>query len=167
LIEAGYTSAQHLAIEGGSNGGLLMGVELTQHPAMFKAVVSHVGIYDMLRVELTNNGAFNITEFGTVKDPEQFKALYDYSPYHHVKDGGFYPATLFLTGANDPRVDPWHSRKMVARLQTANAAKTPILLRTNESGHGIGTSLDERISELADVYAFLFDTLGLKYVPKR
>jgi prolyl oligopeptidase len=163
LVDQGYTSPKKLAIEGGSNGGLLMGAELVQHPEMWKAVVSHVGIYDMLRVELTNNGAFNVTEFGTVKDPDQFKALYAYSPYHHVNNGTSYPATLFLTGANDPRVDPWHSRKMVARLQAANAGKTPILLRTNESGHGIGTSLDERISQLVDVYGFLFDALGVKY----
>ena len=76
---------------GGSNGGLLMGAALTQHPELFRAVVSHVGIYDMLRVELSPNGAFNVTEFGTVKDAEQFKALYAYSPYHHVKDGDGVP----------------------------------------------------------------------------
>ena len=100
---------------GGSNGGLLMGAVLTQHPELARAVVSAVGIYDMLRVELDPNGAFNTTEFGTVKDPEQFKALYAYSPYHHVTKGTAYPAVLMLTGANDGRVNPMHSRKMHRR----------------------------------------------------
>ena len=115
---------------GGSNGGLLMGATLVQHPDLCQAVVSSVGIYDMLRVELSSNGAFNVTEYGTVKDPEQFKALYAYSPYHHVKDGVKYPAILFLTGANDPRVDPWQSRKMTARLQAADPDML-VLLRTS------------------------------------
>ena len=95
LIDRKYTSPAHLAAMGGSNGGLLMGAALTQRPDLFRAVVSYVGIYDMLRVELDPNGAFNVTEFGTVKDPDQFKALYAYSPYHHVKDGTAYPAILF------------------------------------------------------------------------
>ena len=95
-----------------------------------RAVVSSVGIYDMLRVELAPNGAFNVTEFGTVKDPEQFKALYAYSPYHHVVDGTKYPAILMMTGANDGRVAPYHSRKMIARLEEANKSDKPILLRT-------------------------------------
>ena len=164
LTAEGYADKEHLAILGGSNGGLLMGAELTQHPASWKAVVSAVGIYDMLRVEGTPNGAFNVTEFGTVKDPEQFKALYAYSPYHHVVDGQAYAATLFLTGANDPRVDPWHSRKMVARLQAANSAKTPILLRTSSSsGHGMGSSLDEIIAERVDMYGFIMALMGIDY----
>src|SRR5262249_21357116 len=106
LVAAGYTRPDRLAIEGGSNGGLLMGAAFTQRPELFRAVVSHVGIYDMLRVELSPNGIFNVTEYGTVKDPALFQALYAYSPYHHVRDGTRYPAILFLTGANDPRVDP-------------------------------------------------------------
>jgi prolyl oligopeptidase len=166
LIKSGHTRPEKLAILGGSNGGLLMGAALTQHPELFGAVISQVGIYDMLRVELTNNGAFNVTEFGTVKDPEQFKALYAYSPYHHVVDGTSYPATLFMTGANDPRVDPWHSRKMIARLQAASSSKKPILLRTDDAGHGIGTSLDVRIGQIADLYAFAFQALDAKYDPK-
>ncbi len=120
VIERGYTSPEHLAIMGGSNGGLLMGATLTQHPELVKAVVSMVGIYDMLRVERSPNGAFNIPEFGTVENADQFQALYAYSPYHHVTDGNSYPAILMLTGANDPRVDPMQSRKMTARLQAAN-----------------------------------------------
>jgi prolyl oligopeptidase len=163
LVQQGYTSRDHLAIMGGSNGGLLMGAVYTQHPDKFRVCVSYVGIYDMLRVELSPNGLFNVTEFGSVKDPEQFKALYAYSPYHHVVDGTAYPPVLFLTGANDPRVEPWHSRKMTARLQAADPAGT-ILLRTSaNSGHGIGTSLNERIEEDVDVYSFLFDELGVPF----
>ena len=160
LIKAKYTSPEKLAIEGGSNGGLLMGAALTQRPELFHAVVSHVGIYDMLRVETFPNGAFNVTEFGTVKETDQFKALYAYSPYHHVKDGTDYPAVLFLTGDNDGRVDPMNSRKMTARLQAATHSGRPIFLRTSSgSGHGIGTALNERIEQDADVFAFLLDQL--------
>jgi prolyl oligopeptidase len=163
LIGNHYTSPQHLAIQGASNGGLLMGAALTQRPDLFRAVVAQVGIYDMLRVELDPNGAFNTTEFGTVKDLDQFKALYAYSPYHHVMDGTKYPAVLLTSGDNDGRVNPWQSRKMAARLQEANKSDHPILLRTTSTaGHGIGTSLDERIDEEADVWAFLFDQLGMQ-----
>jgi prolyl oligopeptidase len=162
LIKAKYTRPEKLAIQGGSNGGLLMGAMITQHPDLMRAVVSQVGIYDMLRVEFAPNGAFNVTEFGTVKDPEQFKALYAYSPYHHVVDGTKYPSILMMTGANDGRVAPYHSRKMVARLDEANKSENPILLRTSSSaGHGIGTALSERIKQLADIYAFLFAQLGM------
>src|ERR1700737_4862654 len=96
----------------------------------------------MLRGELAPNGAFNVTEFGTVKDPEQFKALYAYSPYHHVVDGAKYPSILMMTGANDGRVAPYHSRKMIARLDAANKSNNPILLRpSTSSGHEFGTAL--------------------------
>ena len=162
LIKEQYTRPETLAIQGGSNGGLLMGAMITQHPDLMRAVVSQVGIYDMLRVELAPNGAFNVTEFGTVNNPEQFKALYAYSPYHHVVDGTKYPSILMMTGANDGRVAPYHSRKMVARLDEANKSENPILLRTSSSaGHGVGTALNERIKQLADVYAFLFAQLGM------
>jgi prolyl oligopeptidase len=162
LIKEKYTRPEKLAIQGGSNGGLLMGAMITQHPDLMRAVVSLVGIYDMLRVELAPNGAFNVTEFGTVKDPEQFKALYAYSPYHHVIDGTKYPSILMMTGANDGRVAPFHSRKMSARLGEASKSDNPILLRTSSSaGHGIGTALSERIKQSADIYAFLFAQLGM------
>ena len=162
LIKQKWTNPQKLALQGGSNGGLLMGALITQHPELMRAVVSSVGIYDMLRVELAPNGAFNVTEFGTVKDPEQFKALYAYSPYHHVVDGTKYPAILMMTGANDGRVAPYHSRKMIARLEEANKSDKPILLRTSSSaGHGIGTALSERIKQLSDMYSFLFAQLGM------
>jgi prolyl oligopeptidase len=165
LVDKKYTQPKKLAIQGGSNGGLLMGAAVTQHPEMYGAVVARVGIYDMLRVELTPNGQFNTTEYGTVKDPEQFKALYAYSPYHHVKDGTKYPPVLFTSGANDPRVDPFHSRKMVARMQEATGGKGRILLRAAGGGHGSGTPLMERIEEEVDVYSFLFNELGMKYRP--
>lgn len=163
LIEKKYTAPSRLAIEGGSNGGLLMGAALTEHPELFRAVVSYAGWYDMLRVELSPNGAFNVPELGTVKDPEQFKALYAYSPYHHVRDDTAYPAVLFITGDNDGRVDPMHSRKMAARLQAATNSQLPILLRTSsDTGHGAGSSLGARIAQESDVFAFLFDQLKMK-----
>jgi len=166
LIKKKYTRPEKLAIQGGSNGGLLMGAMITQHPDLVRSVVSTVGIYDMLRVELAPNGAFNVTEFGTVKNPEQFKALYAYSPYHHVVDGTNYPSILMMTGANDGRVAPYHSRKMTARLEEANKSDNPILLRTSSSaGHGIGTALSERIKQLADIYAFLFAQLDMSANP--
>src|SRR6266513_5498627 len=162
LTNEKYTRPEKLAIQGGSNGGLMMGAMITQHPDLVRAVVSSVGIYYMLRVELAPNGAFNVTEFGTVKDPVQFKALYAYSPYHHVTDGTKYTSILFMTGANDGRVAPYHSRKMVARLDEANKSENPILLRTSTSSrHGIGTALSERIKQLADEYSFLFAQLGI------
>ena len=164
LVDRGYTRPEHLAIEGRSNGGLLMGAALVQHPEMYRAVVSGVGIYDMLRTELTANGVFNIPEYGTVKDPAMFRALYAYSPYHRVVDGTAYPAVLLTTGANDPRVDPYNSRKMTARLQAASASAHPILLRASDDvGHGIGSPLGAVIEEQADSYAFLMHELGMRF----
>ena len=168
LIELGYTKPGKLAIEGGSNGGLLMGAAFTQAPELFRAVVSHVGIYDMLRVETSANGQFNTVEYGTVKDPEQFKALYAYSPYHHVKDGTRSPAILMPTGANDPRVDPMQSRKMIARLQAADPKGTFLLRTSGSTGHGgIGAGVKDVISLTTDVDAFLLSQLGVPLSGKR
>ena len=168
MIDTGYTSPQKLAIVGGSNGGLLMGAIITQHPELCRAVVSFVGIYDMLRVELAPNGEFNIPEFGTVKNPDQFRALHAYSPYHNVRDGTAYPSVLFLTGANDPRVDPMHSRKMTARLQAATSSGRPVLLRTSSTtGHGLATPLSEQIAESVHYHAFLLHELELRYCPPK
>jgi prolyl oligopeptidase len=125
--------------------------------------VSNVGIYDMLRSEKSSNGQFNIAEFGSVSDPKQFAALYAYSPYHHVKPGTRYPAILMTTGANDPRVPPWQSRKMIAALQAAQVAEHPILLRTNKNaGHGAG-SMSELIDLGTDLAAFTLAELGLAH----
>ncbi len=159
LVNSHYTTPQRLCIEGGSNGGLLMGAVLTQRPDLFRAVAAHVGIYDMLRVETDPNGAFNVTEYGTVSNPQQFEALYDYSPYHRVTPGTSYPAVLFTAGENDGRVLAYHSRKMTAKLQSASSSGRPVLLLTNVSGHGFGTPLEELISEEADVFAFFASQL--------
>ena len=162
LVKRGYTTRERLGAIGGSNGGLLMGAMMVQRPDLFRAIVSAVGIYDMLRVELTPNGAFNVTEFGSVKDPAQFNALYAYSPYHHVKDGTPYPAVMFTSGENDGRVDPYNSRKMAARLQAAALSGNPVLLRMSmDTGHGQGTPLKTRIEEEADTYSFLMSQLGM------
>jgi len=163
LVARKITRAERVAIMGGSNGGLTMGATLVQHPQLVRAVVSEVGIYDPLRWELQPNGEFNTTEFGSVKDPEQFRAMYAYSPYNNARDGVAYPSVLFTTGDNDGRVAPYESRKMTARLQAASASANPILLRTEAAaGHGIGTALSTRIEEETDVYSFLVDQLGMK-----
>ncbi|HEX3810143.1 MAG TPA: prolyl oligopeptidase family serine peptidase [Rhizomicrobium sp.] len=166
LIDQHYTGHAQLALMGGSNGGLLMGAEITQHPALAHAVVSLVGLYDMVRFETDPNGAFNTAEYGTVKNEADFKALYAYSPYHRVVKGTAYPAVFLATGANDGRVNPMHSRKFAAALQAANSSSNPILLRTDKNaGHGIGSSLDDRIALQADALTFLFDQFGMAYPP--
>jgi prolyl oligopeptidase len=160
LIQHGYTNPEKLAILGGSNGGLLMGAVMTQRPELFRAVGSEVGIYDMLRVELDPNGAFNVTEYGSVEDEAQFRALYAYSPLHRVRDGVDYPAVFMQTGDNDGRVNPAHSRKMIARLQQADPNGKPILLRTTAAaGHGIGSALSVRIDQTTDLFAFFVNEL--------
>ena len=143
-----------------------MGATFTQHPVMIRAVVSTVGMYDMLREELSPNGFFNVPEFGTVKDKDLFNALYAYSPYHHVKNGTNYPSILFLTGANDPRVDPMQSRKMTARLQASGTSRPVLLRTTSEAGHGIGTPLKEEIEQDVDVFTFLFHELDVHPRPR-
>jgi prolyl oligopeptidase len=163
LVTSGITSREQLAIIGGSNGGLLMGAVLTQRPDLARAVVAAVPVMDSLRSETTLNGRYNTTEFGSVEDPEVFKALLDYSPYHNVRDGTDYPAVLLTAGENDTRVDPWHAKKMTARLQAATTSGRPVLLRLESSGHLAG-SLDQTVDETTDIYAFLFDQLGLGFV---
>jgi prolyl oligopeptidase len=165
LVDSGVTSTERLAIIGGSNGGLLMGAILTQHPDLAGAVVALVPVMDMLRAELHPNGAFVAEELGTVRDREQFEALFAYSPYHNVRDGIAYPATLLTGGEFDPRVDAYHAKKMAARLQAATAGSQPVLLRIDAGGHGIGSSLDETIAKLTDTYTFIFDQLGIAYRP--
>jgi prolyl oligopeptidase len=144
----GYGNAKHLGIMGGSAGGFLMGLALTRNPARYRAVDSAVGFYDLLREENTPNGAYNTPEFGTTKDPAQFAWMVKQSPYENVVRGKAYPAVLMTTGENDPRVDPYNSRKMVARLQAASTSRLPILLwQKSGEGHGIGNSFAQRIAD--------------------
>ena len=166
LRSSGIASRERLAIMGGSNGGLLMGAVLTQRPDIARAVIAAVPVMDSLRNETTPNGRFNTPEFGTVQDPELFRALLAYSPYHNVVDGTAYPAVLLTAGENDTRVDAWHAKKMTARLQRASSAERPVLLRLRPTGHLSG-SLDQTIDETTDWHAFLFDQLGLGYHPGR
>jgi prolyl oligopeptidase len=163
LVESAVTSTERLAIIGGSNGGLLMGAMLTQHPEIARVVVALVPVMDMLSAELHPNGAFVAAELGTVHDRQQFEALLAYSPYHNVHDGTAYPATLLTGGEFDPRVDAYHPKKMAARLQAATAGDEPILLRVESGGHGISRSLDETAAQLTDIYTFIFDQLGIPY----
>jgi len=164
LVDKHYTTSGRLAIMGGSNGGLLMGAEMTQHPDLYHVVISQVGVYDMLRVELSPNGLFNTTEYGTVRDSTQFRALLGYSPYHNVHDGTQYPATLMLTGVNDPRVAPSNSFKFAARLQASGTSR-PVLLRTSMTTGHVGAPLNARNEEYADIYSFIFSQLELPYRP--
>jgi prolyl oligopeptidase len=165
LVVRNYTSPDLLAIQGGSAGGLLVYGVMVHHPDVAHAVLAHVGIGDVLRTELSPNGEFNITEFGTVTDATQFWGMYAYSPYHHIADGTTYPALLATTGMNDVRVEPWQSFKMVARLQ-ACGTPNPVLLRVSyTTGHGGGTRLTERDQQLADAYTFLFAALDRPYTP--
>ena len=151
----GYGNAKHLGIWGGSAGGFLMGLALTRNPDRYRAVDSDAGWYDLLRVELSPNGAMNAPEFGTVKDPAQFSWMLKQSAYHNVKPGTAYPAILMQTGENDPRVEPYHSRKMIARLQAESSSAYPILLiQRSGQGHGIGDSVDLQADQLATTYTF-------------
>jgi prolyl oligopeptidase len=163
LVETGVTSRERLGIMGGSNGGLLVGAVLAQRPDVAAAVVCAVPVLDMLRSELTPNGAFNVTEFGSVRDPEMFRALHAYSPYHNIVDGTAYPPILFTAGEFDPRVEARDAKKMVARLQAATSSGQPILLRMESGGHGIGQSLDQLVGVVTDYYTFLFDCLRVPY----
>jgi prolyl oligopeptidase len=166
LIAKRWTDPAHLGILGGSNGGLLMGAALTQHPSEYRAVVSLVGIYDMLRVELWPNGQYNISEYGTVTKKPDFEWLRAYSPLQNVKPHTAYPAVLLITGVNDPRVAPWQSRKFAAALQAANTSENPVLLLTRmNEGHGVTASFSQRVGNAAAAMAFLAQELGLPSQP--
>ena len=157
----GYGDRSHLGIVGGSAGGFLMGLALTRNPERYRAVDAAVGFYDLLRVELTPNGAFNTPEFGTVTDPLQFAWMVQQSPYHRVRKGVAYPAVLMTTGENDPRVDPYNSRKMVAVLQADSASPNPVLLlQKSGEGHGIGNSFAQRVESDTERYAFFLSQLA-------
>ena len=158
LVDKGYTAPAHMAPMGGSAGGILAGRSVTARPDLFGAAVMQVGILDAIRAETTTNGVPNIKEFGTVTDEEGFKGLLAMSSYHHVREGVTYPATLLTHGYNDNRVNVWMSGKMAARLQAANGEDgPPVLLRVEfDAGHGIGSTRNQVLSEVADTYSFLF-----------
>jgi prolyl oligopeptidase len=161
LISEKYTDAHHLAIEGGSNGGLLMGAMITERPELFRAVVCQVPLLDMLRYQNFQIARLWIPEYGTAENPEQFKWLYAYSPYHHVRAGVEYPAVLFMTADSDSRVDPMHAFKMTAAMQSVS--KRPVLLRVeSKGGHGVGTPVSKKIDEYTDLFSFLWWQLGVR-----
>jgi prolyl oligopeptidase len=161
LIDKGYTAANHMAPMGGSAGGILAGRSITERPDLFGAVVMQVGMLDAIRAETTTNGVPNIKEFGTVTDSKGFEGLLAMSAYHHVEDGVEYPAALLTHGFNDPRVNPWMSGKMAARLQAVAKNNSPALLRVDfDAGHGIGSTREQVLAQYADIYSFLFWQLG-------
>jgi prolyl oligopeptidase len=167
LISEKYTHKDHLAIEGGSNGGLLMGAMITQRPDLFRAVVCRVPLLDMLRYQNFMIARRWIPEYGNPENPEQFNWLHAYSPYQHVKTGTEYPAVLFMIADSDSRVDPMHARKMTALMQSvASNGKSkdrPILLRVEaKAGHGAGAPVSKQIEEGTDIFAFLMWQLGAK-----
>jgi prolyl oligopeptidase len=163
LMNNGYTSRAKLAISGRSNGGLLVAACLTQRPDLFGAAVPGVGVLDMLRFHKFTIGWAWVPDYGSSDDPEQFKALYAYSPLHNVKPGTSYPATLITTADHDDRVVPGHSFKFAATLQAAQAGPAPILIRIDtKAGHGAGKPTRKLIDEAADVLAFLVEVLHVK-----
>ena len=163
LTRERYTRPERLAAAGGSNGGLLVGAALTQRPELFRAVIVQVPLLDMLRYHRFLIARLWIPEYGSADDPEQFRWLRAYSPYHHVRHGVAYPAVLLATAESDTRVDPMHARKMAAQLQAATSAERPILLRLEaRAGHGAGKPLSKVLQELTDTWTFVFSELGVE-----
>jgi prolyl oligopeptidase len=167
LISQKYTDKDHLAIRGGSNGGLLMGAALTQRPDLYRAVICQVPLLDMLRYQNFQIAKLWIPEYGSADDPKQFDWLYAYSPYHHVKQGAVYPAILFMSADTDTRVDPMHAKKMAALMQAEAAngqnRERPILLRIDtKAGHGAGKPIAKQVEDMTDIYSFLFWQLGME-----
>lgn len=164
LIAHGYTNPSQLAISGGSNGGLLVGACLVQRPELFAAALPAVGVFDMLRFPKFTIGWAWISEYGSPENPEEFKALYAYSPLHNLKPGTAYPATLITTADHDDRVVPAHSFKFAAALQAAQGGSQPILIRIDtKAGHGAGKPTSKLIEEAADRWAFLVQVLGIPW----
>jgi prolyl oligopeptidase len=163
LIRERYTRPERLAAAGGSNGGLLMGAVLTQRPELFRAIVIQVPLLDMLRYHRFLIARLWIPEYGSADDPEQFRWLRAYSPYHHVRTGISYPAVLLATAESDSRVDPLHARKMAARLQASTSSERPILLRLeSRAGHGAGKPLSKVLEEMTDTWTFVFSEIGVE-----
>ena len=161
LINNRYTNSKKLAIEGGSNGGLLIAAVLTQRPDLFRVAVANVPLFDMIRYEKSLIGRLWNKEYGSVENKKQFKYLLKYSPYHNIKKGLAYPALLINVGEKDARVDPFHAKKMCAVFQQSTTSNLPILIRIKtKSGHGFGKPLDQTIEEYTDTWGFVFDQLG-------
>jgi prolyl oligopeptidase len=161
LIQQGYTKPERLGLRGGSNGGLLVGAVLTQRPDLFRAIVCEAPLLDMIRYPLFGSGKTWIPEYGSSDDPDQFKALYAYSPYHHVVPHTAYPSVLMCTPQNDDRVAPMHALKMTAALQAATSSPNPILLRLEtQSGHGGGDQVSKTVEYGTDIWGFLIHELG-------
>jgi prolyl oligopeptidase len=162
LIAEKITSTPKLAIEGGSNGGLLVGACMTQRPDLFGACIPEVGVMDMLRFHKFTIGWAWVSDYGSPDEPEQFKTLSAYSPYHNLKPGTAYPATLVITADHDDRVVPGHSFKFAARLQACQSGKAPVLIRIQtKAGHGFGKPTSIQIEELTDIYSFLIQSLNM------
>lgn len=162
LIQSGYTSPSRLALRGSSNGGLLVGAALTQRPELFRAVLCGYPLLDMVRYHKFLVAPFWVPEYGSSEDPDEFRYLFAYSPYHRVKPGTKYPAALFMTGDSDTRVDPLHARKMTALLQSATGSDRPVLLHYDtKSGHVAAKPLSKQIQDLTDELTFLFWQLGV------
>jgi prolyl oligopeptidase len=162
LVDAGYSKRERIAIEGGSNGGLLTGAVMVQRPELFGAVVCRVPVVDMLRYHLFTVGRFWMSEYGSSDDPAQFRYLYDYSPLHRVQDGVAYPPILITTADTDDRVAPGMAKKFAARLQAADGDDSPVLIRVEtQAGHGAGKPVSKMIEEDADIFAFVFKYLGI------
>jgi prolyl oligopeptidase len=163
LISENYSNPARLAISGGSNGGLLVGAVTNQRPDLFAAALPAVGVMDMLRFHRFTAGRFWVDDYGSADNPEEFKALYAYSPYHNVRPGTDYPALLITTADTDDRVVPGHSFKYAAAMQAAQTAKAPVLIRIEtRAGHGAGVPTDKLIEEYADRWAFLVHNLGVQ-----
>jgi prolyl oligopeptidase len=161
LIEHKYTSASRLSIIGGSAGGITVGRALTERPDLFAVAIDEVPMSDVVRVEFSPNGPPNIPEFGTVKEEDGFKALYEMSAYHHVKDGTKYPAVMITSGINDPRVITWEPAKLTARLQAATSSGKPVLFRVDyDAGHGFGSTKTQSEKLRADIYSFILWQVG-------
>jgi prolyl oligopeptidase len=161
LVDAGYTSSKLLAGTGTSAGGILIGRAFTTRPDLYRVILDNVGMSDTLRTETEPNGPPNVSEFGSVGNEAGFHGLYAMSSYAHVRKGTAYPATMFITGANDPRVSSWHMMKMAASLQAASSSGLPVLLRIDfDAGHGIGSTRAQREQLLADQWAFALWQFG-------
>ncbi|HTB98061.1 MAG TPA: prolyl oligopeptidase family serine peptidase [Terracidiphilus sp.] len=161
LIAQKYTTQRKFAITGRSNGGLLMGAAMTQHPELYGAIVCGYPLLDMLRYQKFEQGPHWTTEYGSSEDDTQFRYLLKYSPYHNVKTGTAYPAVLFFTGDSDTRVDPLHARKMTALLQAASTSGRPILLHYSlNGGHSAGVSVEQKVQDDADQLSFLWAETG-------